>query len=336
MGKERVAKWDNVKFVLIGFVVIGHMIAAYVTKSVGIKSLYLFIYTFHMPAFIIISGMMMKNTIKNKRYEKLFTYLTMGVFIKLSQFAVKWFVLSKHKLNFFDVDDVSWYAFAIFVFALVTMYLQRFSPIYIMLLSLAMALAIGYDSHVGTYLTLSRIFVFYPFFFAGFCIDRDKLLEFGKKPVNKALAGVVIFIVAIVIILKHDAVYQFLPLLKGKSSYNSLDEFRSLGVFLRLAAYTVMFLMSFAVIIIIPNVKSFITTLGSRTLSVYALHFALIYILRDGVNMTALFKRISPEHYMYLSIVLAIAILFVTALKPVHIAVSKLINPTLLKTEEKE
>ena len=334
--KMRVAKWDNVKFVLIACVVIGHMISAYVGAADGIKSLYFFIYSFHMPAFVIVSGMMMKNTIKNKRYEKVFPYLSMGIVISIIMFAAKWYALGKRSINVFDISNVSWYAFAIFAFALITMYLQRFSPVYVFIFSIAVALFVGYDDRIGTYLTLSRIFVFYPFFFAGFCIDNEKLLEFSKKPVCKGVSAVIIIAAAAISFLKIDSVYRFVSLLKGKSSYDSLGNLREYGALLRLAFFAIAFLISFAVIIIIPNVRSVFTTVGSRTLSIYTLHFGIIYVLRDGLDMTGLFKRISPDYYMYLSIVLAVVILFVTALKPVNFAVSKLINPKIVKSGEKK
>ena len=192
------------------------------------------------------------------------------------------------------------------------------------------------DDRIGTYLTLSRLFVFYPFFLAGYYMDKDKLLEFTKKPVCKGISAVIILAVAAVSYFRLDFVYRFLPLFKGKSSYESLDELKDYGALLRLAVYVIAFLISFAVITIIPNVKSVFTTVGSRTLSIYTLHFALIYIFRDGLNMTELFRRISPDHYMYLSIILALAILFITALKPVNIAVSKLINPKIINTGDKK
>lgn len=41
---ERVAKWDNAKFLLILLVVIGHFVDLYTKNSASAKSLFLFIY----------------------------------------------------------------------------------------------------------------------------------------------------------------------------------------------------------------------------------------------------------------------------------------------------
>ena len=55
--KERIVLWDNLKFILITLVVIGHLADEFTAKSDVYKSVFLFIYTFHMPLFILISGL---------------------------------------------------------------------------------------------------------------------------------------------------------------------------------------------------------------------------------------------------------------------------------------
>ena len=64
--KERIALWDNLKFILIILVVIGHLADEFTAKSDVYKSVFLFIYTFHMPLFIFISGLFHseKNIVK--------------------------------------------------------------------------------------------------------------------------------------------------------------------------------------------------------------------------------------------------------------------------------
>lgn len=63
--KERIAYWDNVRFFLIILVVIGHGIHVYDSKI--FSALFLFIYSFHMPLFVLIAGMFHKNENIEKR-----------------------------------------------------------------------------------------------------------------------------------------------------------------------------------------------------------------------------------------------------------------------------
>ena len=50
---ERSAKWDNVKFMLIVLVVIGHFLSGWAGSSPTANKIFLWIYTFHMPCFCL-------------------------------------------------------------------------------------------------------------------------------------------------------------------------------------------------------------------------------------------------------------------------------------------
>ncbi|MCI7551718.1 MAG: acyltransferase family protein [Actinomycetaceae bacterium] len=62
---ERVAKYDNAKFVLITLVVIGHFIESFIFGFAPgerfAAGAFTFIYSFHMPLFILISGMFLRE-----------------------------------------------------------------------------------------------------------------------------------------------------------------------------------------------------------------------------------------------------------------------------------
>ena len=64
--KNRIFLWDNLKFFLICCVVVGHFADQYTDVSNAYGSIFLFIYSFHMPLFIFISGLFYndKNLIK--------------------------------------------------------------------------------------------------------------------------------------------------------------------------------------------------------------------------------------------------------------------------------
>ena len=53
--------FDNAKFILIFFVVLGHLIEPYAPTVPFYKTLFVFIYFFHMPAFVLISGYFSKK-----------------------------------------------------------------------------------------------------------------------------------------------------------------------------------------------------------------------------------------------------------------------------------
>ena len=53
--------FDNAKAILIILVVIGHIIEPFIEDIYTLKIIYEFIYTFHMPAFILLSGYFFKT-----------------------------------------------------------------------------------------------------------------------------------------------------------------------------------------------------------------------------------------------------------------------------------
>ena len=112
---KREAYWDNVRFFLILAVVIGHFVDYNTAKSDLCKATYLFIYIFHMPTFIFISGFFSKNTLtdKNKIFKKAFYYFTLFIVYKLLIFILS-FAFNKKLPIFlpFSESSIPWYLLA--------------------------------------------------------------------------------------------------------------------------------------------------------------------------------------------------------------------------------
>ena len=66
-SKQRSPYMDNVKAFLIICVVVGHFTNQALSGSHALKSLFVFIYSFHMPLFIFINGLFCKKLLQDKR-----------------------------------------------------------------------------------------------------------------------------------------------------------------------------------------------------------------------------------------------------------------------------
>ncbi|MDY0394287.1 acyltransferase family protein [Virgibacillus halophilus] len=64
---QRNAYFDNARLLLILLVVFGHMVQPFTDNSNGVNTIYTWIYTFHMPAFIFLAGFFAKGA-GNKEY----------------------------------------------------------------------------------------------------------------------------------------------------------------------------------------------------------------------------------------------------------------------------
>ena len=80
-------KFDNIKFFLIWLVVLGHFLNAYVPDSQIIKTITFFIYTFHMPAFIFLSGLFSNRT-KQFNVNKFIVYIIFAISIIIVKFVM--------------------------------------------------------------------------------------------------------------------------------------------------------------------------------------------------------------------------------------------------------
>ena len=86
---KRIYKWDNLKCFLIVMVVIGHFVNQYAPISNTMKSLSLFIYSFHMPLFIFLSGLLQKRWSQRCKFQwdKPLYYIMIGYALKVKKFA---------------------------------------------------------------------------------------------------------------------------------------------------------------------------------------------------------------------------------------------------------
>lgn len=330
-AKERVAKWDNLKFFLIFCVVIGHTISYFTGASTFFKWLQVYIYIFHMPAFVFVSGLMMKRVVREKRYEKVFSYLILGFIIKTVNFAAKAISKGSFKIQLTNEDSVAWYAFGIFAFALLTIFLQRFEPKFIFVLSVIVGIMAGYDKSLGTQFSAMRILTFYPFFYLGFILDPNELVEKSKKWYLKFMSAVLAIGTGVLTFINRDDISWLMKLLRGKGPYEDFAKLNNFGGILRIGHYLIAFSFTFALIYLIPNIKSFITTIGSRTLSIYSFHMFFIYIFFDFFNLKDIIIEKFPSGFEAVVLVFALAVLLLTAIKPFNTLLQKLTNPPLKK-----
>ena len=66
---KRVCIWDNLKCVLIFLVVVGHFVNQFEDESSIMRSISFFIYSFHMPLFIFLSGLLEKRWEENRPFQ---------------------------------------------------------------------------------------------------------------------------------------------------------------------------------------------------------------------------------------------------------------------------
>lgn len=320
LTSERTAKWDILKFVMIFLVVLGHAADYYTDDSAKMKSLFFFIYTFHMPVFIFVSGLFSKRTVNERKKDRIFGYLVLYLVFKVFVFCYKSVLTGIPKFSLLTESAVPWFMLALFGFTVITVIVKDFSPRFVLPLSILLACIVGYDSEIRDFLALSRVIVYFPFFYAGYIIDAKKLEKFCKNKLLKVFSAVLLAAYALFVYVFNDKIYGARPLLTGRNPFSALGEFSDYGFVLRLAYYAAAAIICLAVIAITPDRTPFgiIPKLGQRTLSVYFFHsfaFYLIYTYFDG---KAFFDSIFPSGAGWVILPLSAAITLLFSLKPFH------------------
>ncbi len=263
---------DNIRFILIFLVVFAHLLEVFRAFD-GSGYIYQFIYTFHMPAFIFLFGYNVKFSPKKIIFFWCIPYVVFqSLYILFANFILK----TKTAFTFTTPYWLLWYMVACIFYQLILPLFDtnnKVKQIIVLILLFAVSLVIGFDNTVGYYMSLSRFFVFLPWFVLGFYFKKNVMLE--KITAYKGIR----ITLSVVLPLIIGAYLMFLRFLKFPNGllYGALPYEKCGGtvgmrtLILFMALCFVLFL--FIVIKPILNKKIFlITKIGQNTLPVFLLH----------------------------------------------------------------
>lgn len=283
--RQRNAYIDNIKAILIFFVVIGHFVEQCTTGSSVSKAIFIFIYSFHMPLFIFLSGYLGKRLIENRRrvIQKASYFFVLYIILKICIFCVKLAFGKTPSFHLLEEGGIPWYLFAIGVYYCICHLLRNINAKWLLTSAIIIGCISGYDKEIGDFLVLSRIIVFFPFFILGWIMQRDTLnLVVCNKYIKRFTIIILILFLASCFVFTEQ-VYFLRPLFTGRHSFKVLDELFYYGAFYRIFTYALSICISLAIMSITPSINLKIFTLiGSRTLAIYMWHRIIIYILVYG------------------------------------------------------
>ncbi len=306
--KKRIALWDNLKFLLIILVVIGHYAQQLRADNDIMQRIYVFIYSFHMPAFIFATGLFSKRAVNEKDIKKVLPYLTCffatTVTLFLSTSALGW----DSKIELFNPGGLPWYLMSMFFMFLITMVLKDYKPQYIFILFLIIGVMCGFaQTENPDFFTWMRTLIFYPFFYLGYCIDSEKIEKATNKIYLKIIA-VVFFLTMYILIFSYPKEARTLSQLNtARHFYSELGQFAPLGWLYRILCYAIGFAAIFLLISLIPRKSiSGFTKYGGRTLGIYMFHYVIIHITIYVIKIQNIFESVFPNSWAYLIIPVAI------------------------------
>lgn len=270
---------DNIKILLIFLVVFNHIIAFQLVKAdQTVRFIWYGITIFHMPAFIFVSGYLSKkpqDVLKNVK-NLLIPYILGYTLTWASQIWLG---------NHMDYEllrpsgTVMWYVLALFAYRLT---IEAFGKIrFIVPVSIIFALWAGTRMEFSTFLSASRIVVFFPFFVAGYLWKSEYtkvIRKFKGKIVLALISVILLFIVTNYMIGNSIPVDLF----RGNHSYLASGMENTEGMVVRGLMYLVSFTIIFALLALMPDRRHPFIFLGRNTMGIYFFHYPIL-ILMNGL-----------------------------------------------------
>ena len=273
--RKRSPYWDNMKALLIILVVFGHFMYELEGQSKWIGCLFDFIYMFHMPAFIFVSGYFSRS--ENSRSGRSIIKLLCAYFLFNTVFIV-WGAYKGSTVNYAVPYYSYWYLLALVAWRISVPYVAKMKAA--LPISIIAALFVGFCGDVSNVLAMQRIVSFYPFFLAGYMLGRDRADKFiSAKYIKRFLPG--LFALAVGVILAYT----------GNKLFDYSEEQLMMGLYggvawqapaARLSLFVIAAVMIFGIMLIVPDVKiPVLTKAGKNTLAIFLIHRPLVLLLAD-------------------------------------------------------
>ena len=268
--------FDNARGLLIILVVVGHLLLE--TTSEISASVTVWIYSFHMPAFIAVTGHLSRRYSGSPRQASRLITLLIVPYLAFQLFHELLAVLVLGKAFSFDPFTprwTLWFLLALLIWRLLTPILRalRFALIF----AVAIAVLSPMSEAVGPALSLGRILGFLPFYVLGLVVSPAHLALLRTRVARYCGAA---YLVGALVVL---ALYDHLPnmsLFYLSKNYAERDIAPVKGAIIQLVVLTLGLMGTAAILAITSTRKTPLTRLGERSLYIYLLHAIVLYPFR--------------------------------------------------------
>lgn len=269
--------FDNIRAVLIFLVIFGHALEYFRLTDHVAEFIYVFIYFFHMPVFIFISGYFSKNLQRGRETAVrnfLLPYLLLNLLLSLIMLA-----LGKiDEILILNPGWTLWYLYCMFIWRLLLPDLVKVR--HILIASFVVAIFSGFLTEFGTYMAMARTLGFLPFFLAGYFCRPEHIARIRRFPYRRLLS---LLIAAVGLLTASLWLAADLPpeILWGDRAYDLIGIPLWQNLLADIYLYALSFAFIFVFITLAKNRHRFYTIWGQNTLAIYLLHVYLVAPLVD-------------------------------------------------------
>ncbi|WP_150274550.1 acyltransferase family protein [Paenibacillus tepidiphilus] len=262
----------NLRFMLIVTVFVGNAIEPLIGQMSGLHSLFVWIFSFHMPLFVLVTGYFAKKSLTGTAGRRVLLQIGLQYLIFQSLYSaldVSLFHTDNIHHSFFAPYLLLWFLASHVFWRLLMLGMARWSLWTKLAFAVAAGVAVGYLQLDGVWFSISRTFVYLPFFVIGYHFNFAAFEKLYRKYARIAAAAV-----SIVMLVTLGFLFEGIPLgwLYGNMTFMQVEAHDWYAGAYRLAMYGLQFAASLAFLGFVPYRFSRMTDWGRRTLYVFLLH----------------------------------------------------------------
>ncbi len=144
-------------------------------------------------------------------------------------------------------------------------------------IAIMIGIGIGYVNDAGSFLSLSRTFVFFPYFLLGFLLNGNQLRRLIRAKFSLPIG--IIIIIATMLFFGLGFPKDAVPWLLGDTSYANMGGMEWSDGIVRMIQYVLTLVVVFGFLALIPSTQYKLTKIGERTLYVYLFHGFIIKLI---------------------------------------------------------
>lgn len=272
--------FDNIKVYLIFLVVFGHLIEPLIINDFY-RDIYLIIYSFHMPIFILVTGYFAKANPKGlKKLAKIFIKYEMIYAVV----AICLFLIFRPPLNLsnggfkplliLEPIWLLWYLISLLWWRLILIMIEKSKLVLIVLIILIIGFNfIDFNFRI---LSIGRTLTFAPFFFVGYYLKKYQVNIIELKKYRKFI---IVFTVLLAIFWSNNIQQIQIEDLYGARSL-AVSYQPMLIVKLKLQLYLLATYTGLLFMIFVSDKEQSYSYLGAQTLPIYIYHGLIIMIMQ--------------------------------------------------------
>ncbi|GAA2850707.1 acyltransferase family protein [Streptosporangium fragile] len=265
--------YDNAKFLAITLVVSGHLIEDLRDVAVA-HAAYLFVYTFHMPLFIVLSGYLSRNfTFSSGKARKLISALAVPYVIFELVYALPRLVLyGKLEISLLDPYYLTWFLMSLFLWRLSTPVWQQLR--WPLVIAVGLSLLSGM-SRLPDELSMNRTLGLLPFYVLGLMLRPEHFAWLRRRRVRVAGALTLAAGAALALAVHTHVKTEWI---RWRHANDAIGVDDLTGSLIRLGMLAVGALLVAAFLAVTPSRRTWYSGLGAATMYAYLLHGLVVKV----------------------------------------------------------